>query len=380
MPKIRHPCNLEIVASVKLMGAVADARPSHPGALEPEPQRGSASVVPSNPNSRLGRQRSPIAQGRDKMDIIVVGIDVSKDRLDVACAAERRELCVSAATRAGHRCAGRAACGGCLRRWSRWRRPAASRRWWRPAWARPACRSWWSIRRRCGPSPRRSGKRAKTDPIDAAVIAHFARGDEAAGAAAAGRRDTQMLADLVARRRQIIQMIVAEKQRETRARHVGSQEEHRAAAQGAAEGTHRPSTARSTMPCAARRHGARRRTCWPPFPASARSSPARCSPNCPSSARSTAGRSRHSPASPPSPASRASGAAGASSAAAALPSAPRCSWARMVAARHNPSSHDFHQRLVAAGKPKMVALIAVARKLLTILNAIIRDRRPWQNA
>ncbi|HKG82399.1 MAG TPA: IS110 family transposase, partial [Beijerinckiaceae bacterium] len=40
----------------------------------------------------------------------------------------------------------------------------------------------------------------------------------------------------------------------------------------------------------------------------------------------------------------------------------------------------FRDRLVAAGKPKMVALIATARKLLTILNAIIRDNRPWQNA
>ncbi|HEX8666321.1 MAG TPA: IS110 family transposase, partial [Beijerinckiaceae bacterium] len=35
---------------------------------------------------------------------------------------------------------------------------------------------------------------------------------------------------------------------------------------------------------------------------------------------------------------------------------------------------------VQAGKPKMVALIAVARKLLTILNAIIRDSKPWQPA
>lgn len=39
-----------------------------------------------------------------------------------------------------------------------------------------------------------------------------------------------------------------------------------------------------------------------------------------------------------------------------------------------------HDRLVAAGKPKMVAAIAVARKLLTILNAIIRDNQPWQPA
>jgi transposase len=52
----------------------------------------------------------------------------------------------------------------------------------------------------------------------------------------------------------------------------------------------------------------------------------------------------------------------------------------MVAKRHNPVLKAFFDRLVAAGKPKMVALIAVARKLLTILNAVIRDNRPWQNA
>lgn len=51
-----------------------------------------------------------------------------------------------------------------------------------------------------------------------------------------------------------------------------------------------------------------------------------------------------------------------------------------VAKRHNPVLAAFHQRLIAAGKPKMVAIIAVARKLLTILNAILRDNRPWQTA
>ena len=39
----------------------------------------------------------------------------------------------------------------------------------------------------------------------------------------------------------------------------------------------------------------------------------------------------------------------------------------MVAKRHNSILRAFFDRLVAAGKPKMVALIAVARKLLTIL-------------
>ena len=52
----------------------------------------------------------------------------------------------------------------------------------------------------------------------------------------------------------------------------------------------------------------------------------------------------------------------------------------MTAARFNPELKAFHDRLVTAGKPKLVALIATARKLLTILNAILRDRRPWQSA
>lgn len=52
----------------------------------------------------------------------------------------------------------------------------------------------------------------------------------------------------------------------------------------------------------------------------------------------------------------------------------------MVAARHNGPLKAFYQRLLTAGKPKRVALIATARKLLTILNAIIRDQKPWQTA
>jgi transposase len=50
----------------------------------------------------------------------------------------------------------------------------------------------------------------------------------------------------------------------------------------------------------------------------------------------------------------------------------------MVAARYNPQLKSFRDKLVAAGKPKLIALVAVARKLITILNAILRDRRPWQ--
>lgn len=52
----------------------------------------------------------------------------------------------------------------------------------------------------------------------------------------------------------------------------------------------------------------------------------------------------------------------------------------LVAARHNPTLKAFRDRLVQSGKPKLVAIVATARKLLTILNAIIRDNRPWQTA
>jgi transposase len=52
----------------------------------------------------------------------------------------------------------------------------------------------------------------------------------------------------------------------------------------------------------------------------------------------------------------------------------------LVAARHNPALKAFRDRLVAAGKPKLVAIIATARKLLVILNAILRDQKPWKPA
>lgn len=54
--------------------------------------------------------------------------------------------------------------------------------------------------------------------------------------------------------------------------------------------------------------------------------------------------------------------------------------AALVAARHNPIISTFYKRLRAAGKPAKVALTACMRKLLVILNAILRDRTPWQHA
>ena len=53
--------------------------------------------------------------------------------------------------------------------------------------------------------------------------------------------------------------------------------------------------------------------------------------------------------------------------------------AALVASRHNPVIRAFYQRLVAAGKPKKVALVACMRKLLTILNAMLKHKTPWQS-
>lgn len=53
--------------------------------------------------------------------------------------------------------------------------------------------------------------------------------------------------------------------------------------------------------------------------------------------------------------------------------------ATLSATRHNPVIARFYRRLCAAGKRPKVALIAAMRKLLTILNAMLRTRRPWSD-
>lgn len=52
--------------------------------------------------------------------------------------------------------------------------------------------------------------------------------------------------------------------------------------------------------------------------------------------------------------------------------------AALTASRRNPVIRDFYKRLRAAGKAPNVALVACMRKLLVILNAMIRHRVPWR--
>ncbi len=50
----------------------------------------------------------------------------------------------------------------------------------------------------------------------------------------------------------------------------------------------------------------------------------------------------------------------------------------LVATRYNPVIRAFYERLLAAGKVKKVALTACMRKLLTILNAMVKNQQRWQ--
>jgi transposase len=57
----------------------------------------------------------------------------------------------------------------------------------------------------------------------------------------------------------------------------------------------------------------------------------------------------------------------------------RAVWSMSIlaAVRHNPVLKAFYERLRAVGKAPKVALTACMRKLLTILNAMLKHRTPW---
>jgi len=222
------------------------------------------------------------------------------------------------------------------------------------------------------------GQRAKTDPIDAAVIAHFA---EATRPEPRPLPDaaTQLLGDLVARRRQIVEMIGAERQRERRltsphlrksiARLVKALEKELASVDAEIDDSVRGSPAwRTKEDLLASVPGV--------GPTIARTLIAEL-PEL-----GQLGRKQIAALAGLAPFTRQSGQWRGRSFIGGGRSAVRTVlfMGALVAKQHNPVLKVFFDRLVAAGKPKMVALIAVARKLLTILNAILRDSRPWQSA
>lgn len=220
------------------------------------------------------------------------------------------------------------------------------------------------------------GQRAKTDPIDAFVIARFAEATKPA-VRPLPDEDTRLLSDLVTRRAQIIQMIVAEKQREKRvtnrhlrksiARLIKALEKEINAVDEEIDGMMRASPVwleneelLTSVPGVAKITS---RTVLAELPE-----------------LGTLDRRRIASLVGYAPFTRQSGQWRGKSFIAGGRSHVRSVlfMAAMTAARCNPVLKAFYERLIANGKPKMVALVAVARKLLTILNAILRDKKPWQ--
>jgi len=54
--------------------------------------------------------------------------------------------------------------------------------------------------------------------------------------------------------------------------------------------------------------------------------------------------------------------------------------AALVASRHNPRMQIIYQRLLAKGKKKKVALVAVMRKMLIMMNAMVKNETPWESS
>lgn len=222
------------------------------------------------------------------------------------------------------------------------------------------------------------GQRAKTDPIDAQVIAHFA---------AATRPDlrplpdatSQLLADLVARRRQIIQMKTAEQQRLARvtikrvqksiSRLIKALEKELVSVDQDIDDTLKSSPVwreKETLMTSVPGVGdITARTLIAELPELGRLNRREIA--------SLVGVA---------PYTRQSGKWRGKSFISGGRASVRSSlfMAALVAMRYNPPLKVFYQRLLDNGKAKKIAIIAAARKLLTILNAILRTKTPWQNA
>lgn len=218
------------------------------------------------------------------------------------------------------------------------------------------------------------GRRAKTDPIDAAVIAHFVQATRPPIRPLPDAQ-TALLADLVARRRQIVAMIGAEQQRQARApepirrsierliralrRELDTIDRDLDRAVRASPLWRENEALLASVPGVGRVIARTLLAELPELGTLERRQIAALTGLAPWTRQSGQWRGK----------SMIGG--GRASVRAAL------FMGAMVAARHNPALRDFRNGLVARGKPKLVALVATARKLVTILNAILRDRKPW---
>ena len=259
--------------------------------------------------------------------------------------------------------------------WLRSRRRADTRRRSQAPLPPRICPWRWSILVRSATSPRSTGKLAKTDRLDAAAIAHFAEAIRPPARRVADG-EAQALGELVARRRQVIEMIVAEKNRCRLAgqrrvlkaidRHVDLLQAELSELDRDVDGAIRKSAAwqadadlLASVPGVGK---ATLRTLIAELPELGRLDRRKIAALvgvAPINRDSGAHRGRKTIAGGRAPVRTA------------------LYMAALVASRANPVIAAHYQKLRTKGKAAKQALTACIRKLIVILNAILRDRKPW---
>jgi transposase len=364
---------------------VADVRPTVLWVFEPVGEHGCASAVPSNPNSRLGRKRSPLRQGRDdpmaataknKTTETYAGIDVSKDTLDVYIhpAGERFKLGrdatgLEALVTRLKACEGLAlsvleATGG----FEVTVAAALAGAGLTVAVVNPS---------RVHHFRKSKGWNAKTDVIDAHAIALFAAAMKPE-ARPLKDEETEAFSALMGRRRQVIQMLTAEKNRALQT--VSSKPMQKSI--GRIIAALEAELARIDADIDDKVKASPMWTTKEELLASvpgigkviARTLLAEMPELGSLDRRAVAALAGLAPW------TRSSGKWRGKSMIGGGREAVRTAiyLGALTASRHNKVLARFGAQLLNNGKSKKVVLIAIARKLLTILNAILRDGTPWQ--
>jgi transposase len=375
------PCILPLPATEPSASLSVDGSPQPPRAIEPVKKHGAPSTGSAgNPNSRLGRKLSPHSQGRvmeqPPTSPSFVGIDVSKDRLDVHVRPSGHTFTVARDGKGLEQLTGELrdltpslvvleATGG-------FEITVAA------ALASASLPLAVVNPRQIRDFARATGRLAKTDALDAQIIALFAeriRPDPRPIANA----DSQALAELLARRRQVVEMIGMEANRFRQARNPRVQrtikatlktlEAQLAELDGEINDTVRGSpvwrAADDLLTSVPGVGDVTSRTLIADLPELGQLD-----------------RRRIAALVGVAPVNRDSGqmrgrrtiAGGRADVRNAL------YMATLSATRWNPVISQHYKSLVERGRPKKVALVACMRRLLGILNAILRTKTPWQSA
>jgi len=223
---------------------------------------------------------------------------------------------------------------------------------------------------------RATGKLAKTDRLDAAAIAHFAEAIRPPARPVA-EPEAQALGELVARRRQVVEMMGAERNRRRQAtqrrvlhaidRHLAVLQAELSELEGDIDGAirsspvwHRDAELMTSVPGVG--------------PATVRTLIAELPELGRLTRRKIAALAGLAPINWDSGTLRGRRAIAGGRA----PVRTALYMATLVAAHHNPVIAPHYRKLCAAGKTRKQALVACMRKLLVTLNAMLRDRKPWQ--